>query len=228
MANGWPKTSWTEIARATSANAETRQAALGQLVGAYEIPIKGWLRRQNLEEPIEDLFQGFFAHLIENDLAAKVGESPQFRAYLQACLRNHVRDFLKARGRLKRGGGQHFVPADSSLVDPKAPSPWEELDRGIALALFQHAAKVLKRSPNATAGRRAVFDRYAEGLLSGRDESAKDCAEALGLTENDVKNDRQWARDKLKEVMVELIRAQCDPEFVGKELEYFMSLVKGS
>lgn len=100
-----PTTIWTLVRKAGTQD-EVGRAALGELIAAYRSPVYYYLRgRGSRPEQAEDLTQGFFLKLLEDDLVAKADEElGRFRHYLAAAIRRFATDEFRKATAAKRGG----------------------------------------------------------------------------------------------------------------------------
>ena len=102
-------THWTVVLRARqSESAESAQAALSTFCEAYWPPLYAFLRhRGHSSADAQDLVQGFFAHLLEqNTLTRADQEKGRLRTFLLGSLQNFsFNEYDRARA-LKRGGSR--------------------------------------------------------------------------------------------------------------------------
>jgi RNA polymerase sigma-70 factor (ECF subfamily) len=98
---------------------ESSRAALAQLCQTYWPPLYTYVRARGHARPdAQDLTQGFFAYLIEHRIYTRTDrEKGKFRAFLLASLKNFLADARDREQRLKRGGGQGFMPLDEATAD---------------------------------------------------------------------------------------------------------------
>ena len=104
---GFAATQWS-VVLAARGDPATRRAALEQLCRQYWPPVYGYLRRRG-ESPADaqDLTQGFFAHLLQNDFLARPDpDRGRFRGYLIGALKQFVGHARVRDGAQKRGGGR--------------------------------------------------------------------------------------------------------------------------
>jgi hypothetical protein len=89
---------------------------------AYWPPLYAFVRRRGHASPeAQDLVQGFFAHLLEqNTLSRADKEKGRLRTFLLGSLQNFLcKEYVRA-GRLKRGGGHRIVSIDEYLPEAEA------------------------------------------------------------------------------------------------------------
>ena len=71
--NAFPPTAWTLVQQAGGGDAASRDPALNELAQRYWRPIYVYLRYSGRSSAdAEDLTQGFFIHLLEKELLARV------------------------------------------------------------------------------------------------------------------------------------------------------------
>jgi RNA polymerase sigma factor (sigma-70 family) len=130
IGNEFPTTHWTLVTRVNHGG-EVRQAALDELCRLYWYPIYAFLRRRGYpQHDAEDLTQGFFLKLIEDEsLAAADAGKGRLRTYLLHHLKRHLTDHKRFAGALKRGGSSPTIPfADLHAEDRYGREPLDERD----------------------------------------------------------------------------------------------------
>lgn len=138
-------TRWTVVCDAARGGDTGAVEAMGHLFGTYWQPLYRYVRRLGrTAQDAEDLVQGFFAHLLQqNGLRLADRDLGRFRAFLLGCLKNYITNEWQRDHRLKRGG---FAPhlsidwkdAETGLgLDPEDDrSPDKLYDRDWAMALI--------------------------------------------------------------------------------------------
>ena len=121
-------THWTLVLRARQTDpTETGREALSDFCEAYWPPLYTFLRLRGHASPeAQDLVQGFFAHLLEqNTLSRADQEKGRLRTFLLGSLQNFWCNEYDRAHRLKRGGGhrivsidEHLPEAEASMMDP--------------------------------------------------------------------------------------------------------------
>src|SRR2546430_15130576 len=116
-------THWTLVLRARETQSETlAQKALSNFCEAYWPPLYAFVRHRGHASPeAQDLVQGFFAHLLEqNTLSRADQEKGKLRTFLLGSLQNFLfNEYDRARA-LKRGGGHQIVSIDDHLPEAEA------------------------------------------------------------------------------------------------------------
>ena len=120
---GFQTTHWTLVLRARQTQSEiSSQKALSNFCEAYWPPLYAFLRHRGHASPeAQDLVQGFFAHLLEqNTLSRADQEKGKLRTFLLGSLQNFLfNEYDRARA-LKRGGGHKIVSIDEHLPEAEA------------------------------------------------------------------------------------------------------------
>jgi DNA-directed RNA polymerase specialized sigma24 family protein len=101
---------------------ESARQALSGFCEAYWPPLYSFLRHRGFSSAdAQDLVQGFFAHLLEqNTLTRADRQKGRLRTFLLGSLQNFLyNEFERARA-LKRGGGRQIVSIEEHLPDAEA------------------------------------------------------------------------------------------------------------
>ena len=210
--------------------------ALSQLCRTYWYPLYAWIRRQGYTpHDAQDLIQGFFARLLEQDDLADVDRSRgKFRSFLLASLKHYVaneRDRLQA---WKRGGRHHFVPLESDTAETRyGAEPADTLsadriyERRWALTILDEVMARL-RTEFRHRGKENLFDQLKTCLTGDRlDQPYAGLAGELGVSESAVKVSvhrlRQRYRELLRDEIAQTVR---DPAAVNAELRHLMDILR--
>lgn len=220
------QTAWTVVLDARDPASPTRRARLERLAAAYWRPVCAHLRASwGLgAEDAADLTQEFFLRFLEDDfLRDAAPERGRFRTFLKMKLRDLVIDDLRRRSAQKRGGRETFVAIDAAAaVEPpsKGLRPDEAFDREWASCLMDQAIRALQGEAQDV-----VYQAFRRCVLSKPPASYRDCAEALGIKESDVRNYVFRARGQLREAVRRLVRDSVAVEGeVEEELAYLLGL----
>jgi DNA-directed RNA polymerase specialized sigma24 family protein len=103
-------------------SADSAQHALAGFCEAYWPPLYSFLRHRGFSSAdAQDLVQGFFAHLLEqNTLNRADQQKGRLRTFLLGSLQNFLyNEYDRARA-LKRGGGRHVVSIEEYLPEAEA------------------------------------------------------------------------------------------------------------
>jgi RNA polymerase sigma factor (sigma-70 family) len=110
------------VLRAREDSTESAQQALSGFCEAYWPPLYSFLRHRGYSSAdAQDLVQGFFAHLLEqNTLTHADQQRGRLRTFLLGSLQNFLyNEFDRARA-IKRGGGRQIVSIEEHLPDAEA------------------------------------------------------------------------------------------------------------
>ena len=137
VGGAFPTTHWTLVTRVRQGG-EVRQLALEELCALYWYPIYAFLRRRGYgQHDSEDLTQGFFAKLLDDDtLAAAESEKGQLRTYLLHHLKRHLADQKRHAGAQKRAVGMTIAFEEMHAEERYASEPLDQRDPEW---LFTHA-----------------------------------------------------------------------------------------
>ena len=103
-------------------SADSAQQALSGFCEAYWPPLYSFLRHRGYSSAdAQDLVQGFFAHLLEqNTLSRADQQKGRLRTFLLGSLQNFLyNEYDRARA-LKRGGGRQIVSIEEHLPEAEA------------------------------------------------------------------------------------------------------------
>ena len=103
-------------------SAESARQALSGFCEAYWPPLYSFLRHRGYPSAdAQDLVQGFFAHLLEQDTLTRADrQKGRLRTFLLGSLQNFLfNEYERARA-LKRGGGRQIVSIDEHLPEAEA------------------------------------------------------------------------------------------------------------
>jgi DNA-directed RNA polymerase specialized sigma24 family protein len=116
-------THWTVVLRAREEDStESAHQALSGFCEAYWPPLYSFLRHRGFSSAdAQDLVQGFFAHLLEqNTLTRADQQKGRLRTFLLGSLQNFLfNEYDRARA-LKRGGGRQIVSIEEHLPEAEA------------------------------------------------------------------------------------------------------------
>jgi DNA-directed RNA polymerase specialized sigma24 family protein len=187
----FPTTRWTLVARATSADFSTRQAALAELLSQSWYPLYAFLRRSGqADHEIEDLIQGFYLRILESDLLTNVEQHRQgrFRNFLVTCLKNYVANEWQRDRAIKRGGQAKKLSLDLKLANERyqfepshAMTPQRAFERAWAIDMLDRSLKEVARRWHET-GKGRKFDLLKVYLTRSDDVPRADVAAELGMT----------------------------------------------
>ena len=170
-------------------------------------------------EDAKDAVQSFFLDLLERDFLKDVDPARgRFRSFLKAALKNHMMNLKRDAARLKRGGGIHVVPLDGVDRVQAAPGePDQVFDQEWMRAVLDRAVAELRQG---NALHFQVFEQYD---LSDGGRSYRDVAQALGISESDVRNHLHAAREALRRIVIrQITEYAADAGDVEEELRWIL------
>src|ERR1700737_660644 len=151
---------------AAQSRVEGGSAALAELCRRYWYPLYVFARsRGHSPDDAQDLTQGFFLHLLEQQALAGVDRlKGKFRSFLLASFQNHLSDQVDSARRLKRGGDKEFVHLDAEEAEERYRmepvellTPEKMFDARWAMTLLAEALNRL-RQEYATEGKTSTFE----------------------------------------------------------------------
>ncbi len=209
--------------------------ALSWLCERYWIPLFAYVRRRgNTSHDAEDLVQGFFAWLLEQNIIERLhAEGGKFRSFLLGCLNHYLAHEWERGRRLKRGGGivllsLHDGEAQWHAEMVHAHTPEQSYERTWAHTLLDRVLLRLREECEAD-GRKGRFDVLQSFVQGERGEvPLATAAKSLGLSLPALKSVIHRLRVRFRQMIREEIRETvASDEDVGEELQHlFNSLGK--
>jgi RNA polymerase sigma-70 factor (ECF subfamily) len=226
-------TRWTLIRDAARGGDTAAVDALGALFLTYWPPLYRYARRQGKSPPdAEDLVQGFFADLLEQDgLRLADRDRGRFRMFLLGCLKNHMAGEWQRGHRQKRGGFATHLSidwkhAETGLgLDPEDDrSPDKLYDRDWAMALLDKVLDDLEREENGL-----DFARWKPFLsVSSGSLSYAEIAGRFGMTEGAARVAVHRLRKRYRQRLCEEIgRTLADVNLVEDEMRSLFAALSG-
>jgi RNA polymerase sigma-70 factor (ECF subfamily) len=224
-------THWSVVQRAK----DKSMAALNVLCSGYRAPLLVWLRcRGQTPQDAEDVVQGFFAHLLQQEFLASVGqEKGRFRTFLLNALQNYVRDARDRSFAAKRGGGRLPDSLDETdeegklLHQPAAgtSSPDAAFDKAWAQAVLARCLQRLEEEA-APSGHAELCRALEPALFKDHDApSHRDTAARYGLSEENVRVVAHRLRKRLAGlVKEEILQTVTNERDWQDETRYLISL----
>jgi RNA polymerase sigma-70 factor (ECF subfamily) len=218
-------TRWTVVCEAARGGDTGAVEALGALFGTYWQPLYRYIRRLGRPPPdAEDLVQGFFAHLLQQDgLRLADRDRGRFRAFLLGCLKHYMTNEWQRGHRLKRGGFAPHLSIDwkdgeTGLgIEPEDDrSPDKLYDRDWAMTLLDKVLDDLEAEEKDL-----DFARWKPFLsMSSARLSHAEIAEEFGMTEGAarvaVHRLRKRYRQRLRD---EIGRTLANDDLVDEEMK---------
>jgi RNA polymerase sigma-70 factor (ECF subfamily) len=235
--SAFPTTQWSRILRARDPSSPEYRRGLAQILQQYWRPVYVYIRRAwgKSNEDAKDLAQGFFVEVLENDLVSKYApQRGRFRTFLKAALKNFLADQARSASRQKRGGGKAAIPLDGDLMAldeiataPGDQSPEAVFDRTWANELMAgalvDAEKMLRAEGREGAWK--TLELYDLAPPPGESLGYKEVAQRLGRPEAAVKADLAYARQRLRQCLVDRVRVYVEGDKdLFAELKEILSL----
>jgi len=231
MAAQFATTQWSNVLKAGSSSAPGARVALEDLCAAYWYPLYAFVRRtgQNADDA-RDLTQGFFEHLLENDLLRSADpERGRFRSFLLTCMKNYLSHQRERDGALKRGGGASTINLDADaegrfLREATELEPDALYERRWSLTLMERAMTELEHESSAKPERWVALKPMLTG--GDREESYRRIGERLEMSDGAVR----VAVHRLRQRYGELLRLQiaetvADADQVDDELRHALRAI---
>ncbi|HEY2952750.1 MAG TPA: sigma-70 family RNA polymerase sigma factor [Verrucomicrobiae bacterium] len=234
--NHWfTTTHWSVVLQAKHGSASQAGEGLARLCQTYWPPIYAYLRREgHAPADAEDLAQGFFVHLFEQDFLSHLRHRQgKFRSFLLKFLKHYLSDERDKARAQKRGGGQTFLSLDELKEEERrAFEPSDALtaeqayERRWAQTLMERAVARLRRE-YADAGQAELFDQLKDLQPGERGaRSYADIGARLGLSEAAVKSAAHRLRLRHRDVLRSEIAATVGrPEDVDEEIRHLIQVL---
>lgn len=228
-------TPWTMVLAARSDSAG-RRVALERLCRTYWGPVYHYIRRRGwTPHDAEDLTQGFFAYVLEDDFFDRPDPSRgRFRGYLVGALKRYLADVREHASAKKRGGGAQWIDWHSPEAETRLSElgdhpldPSAAYEKSWALTLLGRALQRLG-DEQAAAGRAAIFATLMPHLTSPAGPGDYDrLAGTLGIRRPAV----AVAVHRLKQRYSELVRLEvaatvADPTEVKAEMAHLLQALR--
>ncbi len=232
--HAFPPTRWT-LVRAVREGGDSAHRAIEELCRHYWFPVYAFLRRRGHNpHDAEDLTQGFFATLLEDETFTRATpERGRLRSFLLHALEEYVVEERRHDTRLKRGGGATHVPLDIVEGEQRYASellvygdPGALFDRGWAQTLIAKARARLQADYGA-AGKAALLEAI-EPHLEGAEEAVPyaELAACLNSTETALRLAVFRARRKLRALLIdEIRRTVSDADEAEAELRWLFTVM---
>jgi len=230
-------TRWSLVLEAgRDTNSHSREA-LAELCRTYWFPLYAYVRRRGFDAAqAEDLTQGFFAQLLEQNIVG--GADPargRFRAYLLGALRHYLSNQWSREQTIKRGGGRKLISLDLQDAESRyareladATTPERIYERGWALTLLDRVMTEL-REQFMREGKGHIFERLRDSLGGGGGRgSSRLIATDLDLSEGAVRVALHRLRRRYRAVLrAQIAQTVATPDQIEAEIrDLFASLGK--
>jgi DNA-directed RNA polymerase specialized sigma24 family protein len=234
---GFQTTHWTLVLSARQTQSEiSSQKALSNFCEAYWPPLYAFLRhRGHASSEAQDLVQGFFAHLLEqNTLGRADQEKGRLRTFLLGSLQNFLFNEYDRAHALKRGGGkqilsidEHLPEAEASMMNTAHLSDSCGYDLVWAATIVKRAWQHLQNEFEAE-GKTESFEVLRPFVAGGgitppnQEEAAKQLRVPIATLRTWLSRLRQRYREALR---MEVASTVSDPVEVDQELHYLYQVL---
>jgi RNA polymerase sigma-70 factor (ECF subfamily) len=228
-------THWSVVLRARDDESTRARDGLAALCQTYWPPIYAYLRREgHAPADAEDLTQGFFVHLFEQDFLSHLQHREgKFRSFLLKFLKHYVSDVRDKARSQKRGGGQTFISLDElkeeerhALEPADALTADQVFERRWAQRLMERAVARL-RQEYVDDGKAELFDQLKD--LQPGERGARTYVEIgaqFGLSETAVKSAVHRLRLRHRDVLrSEIANTIGSPSEVDAEIQHLMGVL---
>ena len=228
-------THWTMVRKAVGKDDVVAKQALSALCDAYWYPLYAYIRRSGKSpHDAEDLTQGFFARLLENNILTAVDPGKgKLRTFLLACTRNYLSDERDRAMAQKRGGGVlvSFNPEWAEERYTAEPvddlSPDRLFQRRWALTVLEYSLQLLAEEFKSS-GKAELFAALRPFLGFGvhSEKGYDEISRTLGIAVGTLKNHVFRLRDRWRELLVEQVSMTLNdptPEEIQGELKELLS-----
>ena len=230
-------THWTLVLRARQSDpTETARKALSNFCEAYWPPLYSFVRRRGHASPeAQDLVQGFFAHLLEeNTLSRADQEKGRLRTFLLGSLQNFLFNEYDRAHALKRGGGkqilsidEHLPEAEAAMMDTAHLSDSRSYDLAWASTIMKRAWQQLQNAFE-TEGKAEWLEVLRPFVAGGGKTplSQEEAAAKLGVPIATLRTWLSRLRQRYREALrMEVASTVSDPAEVDQELHYLYQIL---
>lgn len=206
-------TRWSMVLRSRGNDTHAHKA-LEELCQLYWFPLYAWCRaRGKSAHDAEDLIQGFFLKILQNELLHTADPSKgKLRTFLLTALQRFIRDQDNISKSSKRGAGNviSIDPATAEACYMQSSfgdsTPEETYDRQWAFTVLDHAIGALEDDAKAR-GKRNQFLAMRPFLTDqGSMESYARAAEGIGMTVRSFKVAVHRLRARFREQLHLIVR----------------------
>ena len=219
------------------------RAALDHLCRDYWPPLYNFVRRRGHgSQDAQDLVQGFFASLLENQAYRRADPAKgKFRTFLLGALKHYLADERDRQRTLKRGGGHRFVWLNDESVAVEEnyardlatqPTCDEErlFERRWALTVVARTLESLQAQFAGNEQKAPAFAALAPFLTGGAAlPDAEGTARTLGISPENLRNQVARLRKRFREgLREEIARTVASEEDLGQEMRYLLRVLLAS
>jgi RNA polymerase sigma factor (sigma-70 family) len=225
VSHDFPETHWSQLLELRDPAHPRYAEHLELLARRYWTPVYHYARalRKVSATDAEDLTQQFFTMLLaRRDLEKLSPERGSFRGFLKTSLKHFLSSADRAAA-VRAPLGFPFREAEAEWQAHPDRTPEEAFDREWGRTVLLEATARLRRELEA-AGRAAHADIFRRYCLEDEGASYAGLAREHGLREDDVRNILRVARQRLREILSDLLRDYLLPgQDVEEELRFILS-----
>lgn len=230
-------THWTLVLRARQSDpTETARKELSNFCEAYWPPLYSFLRhRGHASAEAQDLVQGFFAHMLEQDTLSRADQDKgRLRTFLLGSLQNFLCNEYDRTRALKRGGDrqivsieEHLPEVEASMMETAYVSDSRSYDLVWASHIVKRAWKHLETAFEAEG--KAEWLEVLRPFVAGGGRtplSQEEAAKKLGVPIATLRTWLSRLRQRYREALrMEVARTVSDPAEVDQELHYLYQIL---
>jgi DNA-directed RNA polymerase specialized sigma24 family protein len=230
-------THWTLVLRARETQSEkSAQEALSDFCKAYWPPLYAFVRHRGHPSPeAQDLVQGFFAHLLEQETLSRANQDKgKLRTFLLGSLQNFLFNEYDRAHALKRGGGHqivsiddHLPEAEVSMMDTMHLSDSAAYDLVWASNIVKRAWQQLQDAFESEG--KAEWLEVVRPFVAGGGKTPLNQEEAATKLGVPIATLRTWLsrlRQRYREALrMEVANTVSDPSDVDQELHYLYQIL---
>src|SRR6478752_31604 len=231
-------THWTLVLRAgQSDQTESASKALSHFSESYWPPLYSFLRRRGHGSPeAQDLVQGFFAHLLEQNTLSRADQNKgRLRTFLLGSLQNFLCNEYDRTRALKRGGDrqivsieEHLPEVEASMMETAYVSDSRSYDLVWASHIVKRAWQHLESAFQAEG--KAEWLEVLRPFVAGGNKTPLNQEEAATKLGVPIATLRTWLsrlRQRYREALrTEVANTVSDPAEVDQELHYLYQILK--
>jgi RNA polymerase sigma-70 factor (ECF subfamily) len=234
---GFQTTHWTLVMRARETQSDTSsQKALSDFCQAYWPPLYAFVRHRGHASPeAQDLVQGFFAHLLEqNTLSRADSEKGKLRTFLLGSFQNFLFNEYDRAHALKRGGGHqivsindHLPEAEVSIMGTMHLSDSAAYDVAWASQIVKRAWQQLENAFEAE-GKKEWLEVLRPFVAGGGKTplNQEEAAQKLGVPIATLRTWLSRLRQRYREALrTEVASTVSDPADIDQELHYLYQIL---
>jgi RNA polymerase sigma-70 factor (ECF subfamily) len=220
MSAEFPETHWSQLLELRDPAHPRYAEHLDGLARRYWKPVYHFaraLRRANSADA-EDLTQQFFAMLLaRRDLQKLTPDRGSFRGFLKTAIRHFVASADRAAA--ARTTAFPFPEAETEWARHPDLGPEEAFDREWARGVLVEATGRLREESKGVA-----FEIFREYCLEDAPAGYADLARKHGIGEDDVRNSLRASRQRIREILQNLLRDYLLPgQDVEAELRFILA-----